>query len=481
MIAAMTTCPPVRIGFFAIGNQAYWPQFAGLEERLRGLAAIVAGRLAAPGVEVHDLGLIDTPEAASEAGHALRRADVDLVVIHVTTYALSHTVLPAVRRARVPVLILNLQPAAAIDYARFNALGDRTAMTGEWLASCAACPLPELANVFRRCGIGFHQLTGTLDAGDPVWEGLAAWVDAARVANRLAHNRCGLIGHLYNGMLDIACDTTAITAALGGHMEVIEADTLAVLAAEVADGEVAGRVALFGREFDLQEGCPAAELERAARTSLALDRLVERHALGCLAYYHAGGGLPAVAAVMSSMNLGCSLLTARGVPVAGEYEIKNVHAMKILDCFAAGGSFSEYVAIDFADDIVLMGHDGPGHIAIAQGRTRVRPLQVYHGKAGHGLGVEMAVRHGPVTLLALCEQAGGGMGLVVAEGRSEPGPILEIGNTNSRYRFPGGARAFVESWNAAGPAHHCAVGVGHLAGRIAKLAALLGLPIQRVC
>jgi L-arabinose isomerase len=146
-----------------------------------------------------------------------------------------------------------------------------------------------------------------------------------------------------------------------------------------------------------------------------------------------------------------------------------------------GGSFTEYYALDWHDDVVLMGHDGPGHLAIAQGKIRVRPLQVYHGKVGRGLSVEMSVKHGPVTLLSVVQTGDGRLELLVAEGDSVPGPILEIGNTNSRYRFPIGARAFVNQWNSHGPAHHCAVGVGHVADRIDKLGALLGMTVRRVC
>jgi len=184
---------------------------------------------------------------------------------------------------------------------------------------------------------------------------------------------------------------------------------------------------------------------------------------------------------MASMILGTSLLTARGVPVAGEYEVKNLLAMKILDLFGAGGSFTEFYAMDFADDVVLMGHDGPGHIAISQGRTRVRPLEVYHGKIGRGLSVEMSVKHGPVTLLSVVQTVDGRLEFLVAEGDSVPGPILEIGNTNSRYRFACGLRAFTEQWNARGPAHHCAVGVGHVADKIDMLGKLLGMTTVRVC
>jgi L-arabinose isomerase len=222
------------------------------------------------------------------------------------------------------------------------------------------------------------------------------------------------------------------------------------------------------------------ELERAARTSVALDRMVRQHALGSLAYYYMGSGNGSNEDSISSIILGTSLLTARGIPVAGECEVKNAQAMKIMDTFGAGGSFTEYYATDFADDIVLMGHDGPGHLAIAEGKIKVRPLKVYHGKVGRGLSVEMSVKHGAVTLLSVVE-SGGRLKLLAAEAESVPGPILEIGNTNSRYRFPVGARRFINDWNAQGPAHHCAVGVGHIAGRIVKLGALLGIETVRIC
>ena len=249
----------------------------------------------------------------------------------------------------------------------------------------------------------------------------------------------------------------------------------------MTDAEIAERVARFHEAFDVQPDCSLEELDRAARTSVALDRLVEIHKLGSLAYYYMGTGNDANEDAISSIILGNSLLTARGVPVAGEYEVKNVQAMKILDTFGVGGSFTEYYALDFADDVVLMGHDGPGHIAIAQGKTKVRPLGVYHGKVGRGLSVEMSVRHGPVTLLSVIEGADGTIKLLAAEGEIVPGPILEIGNTNSRYRFPIGARRFVNEWNRHGPAHHCAVGVGHVADRLAKLASLLKIECINVC
>ena len=475
-----SSIPPLRVGLFGIGCKAYWPQFTGLKERLEGYVQVVSKKLERPGVEIVNLGLVDSPEDAMEAGHRFRREDVDVIFLHVTTYALSSTVLPVLQRAKVPVIVLNLQPAPAIDYAAFNAMGDRTRMTGEWLAYCAACPVPEIANVLKRSGIPFHQVTGVLEDASVSRE-IDAWIEGARVAGIMSHNRLGLMGHYYNGMLDIASDTTLQLATFGGHMEIIEVEEVAALRRGIADDAARARVDEFRAIFDVQSDCSAEELLRAARTSLALDALVAQKDLGSLAYYHMGTGCEELEDTMSSVILGTSLLTARGVPVAGEYEVKNAQAMKILDSFGVGGSFTEYYAMDFTDDVVLMGHDGPGHIAIASGRTKVRPLGVYHGKVGRGLSVEMSVKHGPVTLLSVVEERGGSLFFLVAEGESVPGPILEIGNTNSRYRFPIGAPAFMNRWNAQGPAHHCAVGVGHVADRLSKLAALLNIRIEIVC
>jgi L-arabinose isomerase len=471
----------LKIGLFGIGLDAYWPQFPGLEDRLKGYGQQVARKLGKAGALVVNLGLIDTPEKALTAGHQFRQADVDLIFLHVTTYALSSTVLPVVRRARVPVIILNLSPSAAIDYDWFNGLGDRTKMTGEWLAYCQSCPVPEIANVFNRCRIPFFQVTGMLEDDPIAWNEINDWVEAAKVAHTMEHNRLGVMGHYYGGMLDIYSDLTQQCAYFGGHIEIVEVDELAALRRQVSDAEIKTRVAEFRQKFDVQPDCPAEELDRAARTSVALDRMVEIHRLGSLAYYYQGTGNVENEDAISSIILGTSLLTARGIPVAGEYEIKNAQAMKIMDCFGAGGSFTEYYAVDFADDVVLMGHDGPGHIAIAQGKTKVRPLHVYHGKVGRGLSVEMSVKHGPVTLLSVIQTVDGKLKLLMAEGESVAGPILEIGNTNSRYRFSLGARNFMNAWNVHGPAHHCAVGIGHIAGKLRKLGALTGIECIQVC
>jgi L-arabinose isomerase len=470
----------LRVGLCGVGLDAYWPQFEGLKARLEGYVAEAEARLARPGVEVVNLGLVDSPQHSRDTGRRCRREDIDILFLYVTTYALSNTVLPLAQRAGVPVVVLNLQPEAAIDYRAFNRLEDRTAMTGEWLAFCSACPVPEIANLFARARIPFHQVTGVLKE-ERTWMEIEEWLAAARVRSTLADARLGLMGHYYSGMLDIMTDVTLVSIVFGSHVELLEVDELSALRAEVTESAVQGRVEEFVADFDVQPDCSRHELLRTARTSVALDAFVARHQLDGLAYYYKGSGNAANEDTMSSIILGTSLLTARHIPVAGEYEVKNLLAMKIMDTLGAGGSFTEYYAIDFNEDLVLMGHDGPGHIAIAEGKTIVRPLGVYHGKVGCGLSVEMSVRHGPVTLLSIVEDADTRFKLLAAEGECVAGEILEIGNTNSRYRFTLGARGFVSAWNAQGPAHHCAVGVGHLAATLAKTAALMGLGFQQVC
>lgn len=471
----------LKIGLFGIGLDAYWEQFDGLKARLENHLEIVHEKLKAFHTDIINLGLIDTTDKAFEAGSRFRSNEVDIIFLYVTTYALSATVLPVVQRAKVPVIILNLSPDASIDYAAFNKMANRTKMTGEWLAYCSACPVPEIANVFKRTGIQFHQVTGMLHNDEDCWKEIAEWVEAATVAHTMANNRLGCMGHYYSGMLDIYTDLTMQYAYFGGHIELIEVDELTAMRKEVSEKEIQERVQYFYTAFDVQPDCPTEELESAARTSMALDKLVEQYKLGSMAYYYKGRGVSENEDTISSIIPGNSLLTARGIPVAGEYEIKNAQAMKIMDSFGAGGSFTEYYAMDFKEDIVLMGHDGPGHIAIAEGKTKMKPLQVYHGKVGKGLSVEMSVKNGPVTLLSVVEQAGGKLMLLVAEAASVAGPILEIGNTNSRYKFSIGARNFVNNWNSYGPAHHCAVGVGHIGSKIKKLGALLNMDVVQVC
>ena len=296
----------------------------------------------------------------------------------------------------------------------------------------------------------------------------------------MPNNRLGVLGHYYGGMLDVYTDLTKQAATFGTHIELLEMCEVIKYRDAATDAEVEAKIIEFHSTFEVVDTCEKEEIERAARTSVALDKLVEAHNLGSMAYYYEGESGNDYENIVTSVIAGNTLLTGKNVPVAGECEVKNAQAMKIMDLFGVGGSFSEFYAMDFNDDIVMLGHDGPAHFAIAQGNVQLVPLPIYHGKPGKGLSIQMTVKHGPVTILSVVEGKDS-VFLLVAEGESVPGPILQIGNTNSRYRFSIGAKAFINKWSKQGPAHHCAIGVGHIAGKIEKLGHLLGIDVVKIC
>ncbi len=468
-----------KIGLMGIGLDTYWPQFDGLLAHLTGYQNEISSKISGFGAEVIDAGMVDNPVRAREAASFLAGQEIELLFIYISTYALSSTVLPVAQKVKVPVILLNLQPVATLDYTAFNKLNDRGKMTGLWLEHCQACSVPEIAGVFNRSGIKYDIVTGHLQDQDS-WKEIEEYFRAAQVAARIRDNRLGVLGHYYGGMLDVYTDLAKQSAVFGTHIEMLEMCELKKWRDEVTSSEIEEKIREFNATFEVTSECESAEIERAARTSIALDKLVEAHGLGSMAYYYEGESGNDYENIVTSVIAGNTLLTGKNIPVAGECEVKNAQAMKIMAEFGAGGSFSEFYLMDFNDDVVMLGHDGPAHFAIAEGRVRLVPLPLYHGKPGKGLSIQMSVKQGPVTLLSVVEGKEG-LFFLVAEGESVAGPVLEIGNTNSRYRFAPGAKAFMNQWSKQGPAHHCAIGVGHLASSIEKLGMMLGIETVKVC
>jgi L-arabinose isomerase len=468
----------VRIGLFGIGLDTYWNQFEGLRDNLKKYQSQIKEKMESFGAEVIDAGMVDNPEKASEAALLLKTTDVEMVFLYISTYALSSTVLPVVQKVKAPIVLLNLQPVAQLDYQKFNALADRGKMTGIWLEHCQACSVPEIASVFNRAGIQYDIITGYL-FDENAWNEIEEWTQAARVAAELRNNRMGILGNYYGGMLDVYTDLTRQSTTFGTHFEILEMCELKNLRDAVTEEQLKNKIDEFCTSFDVTPECEPIEIERAARTSVALDQLVNNHNLHSLAYYYEGQPGNEYENIVTSVIAGNTLLTGKNIPVAGECEVKNAQAMKIMSEFGAGGSFSEFYLMDFNDDVVYLGHDGPAHLAIAENRVQLVPLPVYHGKPGKGLSIQMTVKNGPVTLLSVVEGKDD-VFLLVAEGESVPGPTLQIGNTNSRYKFPIGAKEFINRWSKQGPAHHCAIGVGHIAGKIEKLGKLLNIEVVKI-
>ena len=463
--------PAAKVGVFGIGLEAYWAQFSGLKDRLEGYQRHVEDQIGRHATVVSS-GLVDTAPRAQDAGRLFAQERVDLIFCYVGTYATSSQVLPAVQEAKVPVVVLNLQPVAALDYENTD--------TGEWLANCSACCVPEISNAFERAGVDFNVVSGMLYGDEAAWREIGEWCQAANTVRKLRGSRFGFLGHTYPGMLDMYSDFTMHHAQLGLHVEVLEMDDLEDRVDAATDEDVAAKLEETHATFELDESVSREELDWAARVAVGLDRLVEDFDLDALAYYYRGTSNSVHERLGAGLILGNSLLTARGIPASGEGDLKNAVAMKVMDSLGAGGSFTEFYAMDFSENFILMGHDGPGHVAISDRKPILRGLGLYHGKAGSGVSVEFSVRTGPITVFAVTQTRDGRLKTLAAEGEAIPGPTLRIGNTNSRLKYALPPAAFMNAWCEQGPTHHCALGVGHVAGILRKVCRLTGLEFVEV-
>jgi len=469
-----------KIGVFGIGLAAYWPQFDGLKARLEGYQAQVEKRLASYGAEIVSAGLTDTAPMAAAAGDLFIQSNVDLIVCYVGTYATSSQVLPAVQRTGRPVLVLNLQPAPQLDYENTD--------TGEWLANCCACCVPEISNAFARSRIKFNVVSGQLDQDPRAWGIIQEWIEAAGAMRQLNRSRIGFLGHTYPGMLDMYSDFTMIHAQTGAHVEVLEMDDLEKRVNAVGAKDIEAKIAEIKQTFEFaQQGrdkisqpvMPEA-LKWSAKVACGLDALVKDFDLQGLTYYYRGLDGNAFETLGASLIIGNSLLTARGIPCSGEGDLKTCISQFIMDRLGAGGSYTEFYAMDFVEQFILMGHDGPMHIKIAEGKPVLRGLGLFHGKRGYGLSVEAKVKYGPITILGTTQTAEGKLRFLVAEGESIPGPTMQIGNTNSRLKFALGPAEFMDIWCSHGPTHHVALGVGHQINKIDKLARMMGIELIKM-
>jgi L-arabinose isomerase len=453
------------------GLGTYWPQFPDLLPTLQRSAARVSERMKGMDCDVVDVGFISDAHDGARAAEQLRAAGCDLIVGFLTTYMTASMLLPIAQRSDAPVLLINLQPTERMDHATFD--------TGQWLAYCGACPLPEMANTFLRAGVPFRSVSGYVE-DERAWAKIGRWIKAAGVRGTLRDGRHGLMGHLYPGMLDVSTDLTLVPVNFGGHIEVLEFDDLRVRVPAESAPEVRERMDLAAEIFSLDDSVQEDDFRWAATVSVGLDRLVEDFELDSLAYYHRGLDGEVHERLGAGMILGASLLTARGIPAAGEYELRTSLAMLITDRLGGGGSFTELQALNFTDGVVEMGHDGPAHLAISAGKPLLRGLGVYHGKRGFGVSVEFDVKHGPVTAFGIAQLRDGSFRFVASAGEVVPGPLLAIGNTTSRVDFGCDPGEWTDAWSATGISHHWALGIGDLRPELRATAELLGIELVEV-
>lgn len=467
-----------RVGMFGVGHHTYWDQFPGLLDEMHAKQRKLKAKLEGFGVEVIDFGLVDKAADSYALLPKLEAAGLDLVFCDMVTYATSSTWGVIVRNLNLPIVLVALQPMAAMDYANGS--------TYMQLCNDDFCSVPEFTGVAIRMGKAAPPVVlGTLENDAEADADLAEWCQIAKVLHDLRRARLGHLGHVLESMLDMHTDPTAVTATFGCHVVQAEADEVMRQFRLVpeSDPAVAAKRELILSFFDTPDPksdpvttkLTEADLLMAARAAVALDKFIESRDLDGLAYYYEGEPESELRKLVSSFIVGNSLLTAAGFPMCGEFDIKTCIAMLIMDRLDIGGSFAEFHPVDFVRDTVLVGHDGPHHLNIAQGKPVLRSLKKYHGKPGSGASVEFSLKTGPITMLSIGVKADGRFKFVIAEGESMAGPIPPTGNTNTHGKFRPDVRTFLKRWVAEGPTHHFALGIGHHAKAIERIADILGI------
>ena len=465
-----------RIGIFAVAHATYWDQFPGLESNIMGYHKDFCKMVEKQDVEVVDFGMVDSSEKAYDALDRIQAAKVDVLFCNMVTYATSSVFAPIIREANAPMVLVALQPRKGLDYSQAN--------TFMQLENDNICSVPEFTGVAIRMGKKVSDvIIGTLYDDAEAEKEVARWCDIAKVLHDLHGARKGLMGHVLEAMYDMHADPTAVSKAFGIHVPLLEIEDVVRLYDTVTEEEITAKEKLILEEFDtpvpvsdpVTMKLTDADLRQAAHSAVALDKLVEKYNLTGLAYYYEGSPDTIQRKVATSFIVGNSILNAQGVPMCGEFDIKTCIAMLIMDRLDIGGSFAEFHPFDFNEDFILVGHDGPHHIKIANGKPVLRSLTKYHGKPGQGASVEFKIKEGPITMLGITQNTEGGFKFIIGEGYSKEGPIPPTGNTNTRGFFEPTTKEFIKKWVMEGPTHHYALGIGHHAETIQKIGEILGI------
>lgn len=465
-----------RIGIFGVGYDKYWAQFDGLLEELMQKHVEIISKIDRQEATVIDFGMVDNPQKAYETVKKMEASNLDMIFCNMLTYATSGTFGIMIKTISVPIILVALQPRKALDYTK--------ASTYMQLMNDDICALPEFAGVAVRMGKKVpDMIIGTLH-DDPVADSqFGEYCRIARVLHDLKNAQLGHLGHPINAMLDMHTDATMLTSVFGSHVVECEANELVSCYEKVTEKEIKERENLILDFFDTPDPVSdpismklqKEDLRVASRVSVALTRFVEEKQLDGLAYYYDGPEDSQIRTVLTNLIVGNSLLTSRGFPMCGESDLKTLIGLLIMDRLGIGGSFAEFHPVDFNEGFVLVGHDGPHNIAIAEGKPVLRSLKKYHGKPGNGAGVEFKIKEGPITMLSINSTYDGKFKFVIAEGESVAGPIPPTGNTNTRGFFKPDIKTFLSRWIKEGPTHHFSLGIGHHANTIAKIANYLNI------
>jgi L-arabinose isomerase len=459
-----------RIGLLPTGHLIYWDQFPGLKEMALGMLDEARKHLEKIG-DVITPGLVDTEEKAFNAGKFFKQEDVDLLLVFPLGYTTGMVVVPCVRQLDVPIRILNAHKDSSYDY--------KNADTATYLYHEGPCCIPEYAAGLANMGRKFRIRTGHFGQ-ERFWDEVRADCIGASAARAFGSMNIGLLGTTYTGMVDMPVDEHRLLRATGRLLVRPEVEEIEDAYHRVTKDQLQDMYRQFRELYDIDDTVTEEHMEFSAQLAVAYEEVILKHDIYAFGYYW-WGQKELMTQLRSQSGLAVSRLAAMGRPGVTEGDVRTAMAMKILDLLGAEGMFVEFFAMDFDDDTLLVGHDGPANINMSQGRPRLQHLEVHHGKTGHGLGIDFEVAKGPVTLLNLSQfDAGDTFKLIYSIGEVVGGDILNIGNPNCRVKVAKPIHEFFEQWCQQAPTHHIALGTGDRSEEIEAFAEAMGFRVVRV-
>ncbi len=462
--------PRPRIGLLTTGHFYDWDQFPGLLERGQRMSAALRERLESIGDLVAPE-MVDTAEKARAAGDFFRKSDIDILLVFPVGYTTGMCVLPAVRDVAMPIRLLNAHEDASYDYA--------SADTATYLHHEGPCCIPEYAAGLVALGKDFRVRSGPFGS-DRLWRELRADCVGAAAARAFRDTNFGLLGETYPHMVDMPIDEHRLLAATGRMIVRPEVEEIEEAYHRVTDEQLDAMCEELRRLYRVDETVTNEHMRFSAQTCIAYEEVIAKHDISAFGYYW-WGEKELITQLRAQSNVAVSRLASMGRPGVTEGDVKTAMALKVMDLLGAGGMFVEFFAIDYDEEFLLLGHDGPTNINVAEGAPRLQHLEVQHGKSGHGLGIDFDIRLGPVTLLNVSQfDAGETFKLIYTTGEAVPGDILRIGNPNCRVRLGRPIPEFMDAWCRQGPAHHIGLGLGDHSAEIEAFGEAMGFPVVRI-
>jgi L-arabinose isomerase len=415
--------------------------------------------------EIINPGFIENENEAQQAAELFNSHDVSLIIFVELAYQKGLVPMRTLLATHAPILVWNTQMIENYPTdADFDLIMLNSGMAG----------LSEVTGALLRTERSFSILTGHLQ-DEAMLKELQEYIQVAKTVYNLKNSRIGVIGHPYEGMVDLMVDNLSLRDKIGPVVWPIEHDEVAEEAEKIEKLKV---IALIHEEKEKYGSLevPSSSLEKSFVLALALENVVRKHDMDAVAEFDQIWLNDSRVGVIPSY--GSSRLTAMGVPFTCEADVGQAAAMLIMQNLTGHATFLENYMMDFEKDVMMLSHDGHGNPALASALNEVaiKPSIYYKGVNGFGASFEYAYKPGDFTLLSLVPDGKGSWRMIIAEGVSLPMKARNIVAPQMLFKYSNGSIAdYATNWCAAGPSHHMVGAYGKLAKTLKKLADVMKL------